>query len=60
MEVVDLSTFQVKSSKSSRFQDVELSRCAVQDVDMLDCPVVQMPRCRVVENEDFSSSHFPI
>ena len=52
MQVVDLFTFQVKSFKLSRFQDFNLSRCAVQDVDMLDS--------RVVENEDFSSSHFPI
>ena len=55
MQVVDLSTFQVKSFKLSRFQDVELSRSKVQDVD-----IVELSICRVVENEDFSSSHFRI
>ena len=46
MQGVDLLTFQVKSFKLSRFLDVDLSRFAVQDVDVLDPRVVEMSSCR--------------
>ena len=52
MQVVDLSTFQVKSFKLSRFQDVELSRSKVQDVD-----IVELSKMRIFLHHTFESEN---